>query len=155
IADRVVVVGGRVGLPDLDARLHQLAHRRLEVVVADDAARDPGGARSRAGLVEDDDVSAGPEPARAQLLGEVVRGRQAVDPGSDDDEARLRGKSHVSPPGQRYFQILYSSAGAEYSATTSERAAPSPRAPAASSRCRPCGSPRPRGRAPAAGTWCA
>src|SRR5206468_10560406 len=71
-----------------------LAHRRLEVVVADDAARDPGGTRAGRGLVEHDDVRARAEAPRPELLGEVVRGREPVDPGSDDDEARLGGSAH-------------------------------------------------------------
>ena len=59
VADAVVVVRLGVGLPDLDARLHQLAHRGLEVVVADDAAGDPRRARARGGLLEHDHVRAG------------------------------------------------------------------------------------------------
>src|SRR5262249_49418972 len=94
VADGVVVVGGRVGLPHLDAGLHQLAHRGLEVVVPDDAAGDARGARAGARLVEDHDVRARAEAARAQLLREVVGGREPVAPGSDDDEARLRGDAH-------------------------------------------------------------
>jgi hypothetical protein len=42
VARAVVVERLRIGLPDLDARRHQLAHRGLEVVVAHDAAGDPG-----------------------------------------------------------------------------------------------------------------
>jgi hypothetical protein len=73
VADGVVVVGGRIRLPHLDAGLHQLAHRRLEVVVADDAARDPRCSGTGLRLVEDDDVCPGAGTARAQFLGEVVR----------------------------------------------------------------------------------
>ena len=87
VADGVVVVGGRVRLPDLDARLHQLAHRRLEVVVAHDAAGNAGRARTGMRLVEHDDVRAGAGTAGRQLLREVVRGREAVDAGTDDDVA--------------------------------------------------------------------
>ena len=84
VADRVVVVRRRIGLPHLDARLHELAHRGLEVVVADDAAGDARRAGAGLGLLEDDDVPAGAEPARAKLPGEVVRRRETVDTGTDD-----------------------------------------------------------------------
>ena len=88
VADRVVVVRGGIRLPDLDARLHELAHRRLEVVVADDAAGDARGAGARLRLVEDDDVGARAGAAGAKLLGEVVGGREPVDAGADDDVGR-------------------------------------------------------------------
>ena len=87
VAHAVVVVCGGVRLPHLDARLHELAHRRLEVVVADDAAGDAGGTGAGSRLVEDDDVGARAGAALLQLDGEVVRGRQAVHAGADDDEA--------------------------------------------------------------------
>ena len=58
VADRVVVVRRGIRLPDLDTGLHELAHRRLEVVVADDAAGDAGCPCARLRLVEDDDVGA-------------------------------------------------------------------------------------------------
>ena len=94
VADRVVRVRRGIGLPDLDARLHQLAHRGLEVVVADDAAGDAGRTRSRVRLVEDDDVRSRAELARAELLREVVRGREAVDAGADDDVRRGLRNAH-------------------------------------------------------------
>ncbi len=91
VADRVVVVGGRVRLPHLDAGLHELAHRRLEVVVAHDAAGDAGRTGARAGLVEHYDVRARPGTARLELPGEVVGGRETVDAGADDDILRRSG----------------------------------------------------------------
>ena len=69
VADRVVGVGGRVRFPDLDAGLHQLLHRGLEVVVAHDAAGDARGAGAWMRLLEDDDVGARALAARGQLLG--------------------------------------------------------------------------------------
>ena len=101
VADAVVVVRLGVGLPDLDARLHQLAHRGLEVVVADDAAGDPRRPRARGGLLEHDHVCTGALPALAQLDGEVVGGREAVHAGSDDDETGRSGYHVELPPGQR------------------------------------------------------
>ena len=95
VADAVVVVGRRVGLPHLDARLHQLAHRRLEVVVADDAAGDAGGACARGRLLDHGDVGAGAEAALPELDGEVVGGREAVHAGADDDEAG-RSRYHLN-----------------------------------------------------------
>jgi hypothetical protein len=59
VADGVVVVRRGIRLPHLDARLHELAHRGLEVVVANNAARDSRGARAGLRLVEDDHVGAG------------------------------------------------------------------------------------------------
>ena len=94
VADGVVVVCGRIRLPDLDARLHQLAHRGLEVVVADDAAGDSRGPRARLRLVEHDDVCAGPGTAGAKLLREVVGGRETVDAGADDDVGRTLRNGH-------------------------------------------------------------
>ena len=91
VADAVVVVRLGVGLPDLDARLHQLAHRGLEVVVADDAAGDAGRARARGRLLEHDDVRARAAAALPELDGEVVGGREAVHAGADDDEAGRSG----------------------------------------------------------------
>ena len=67
----------RVGLPDLDARGHQLGHRGLEVVVAHDAAGDARGAGGDAGLVDDEDLLA--------LLGEVPGGGEAVHARADDE----------------------------------------------------------------------
>ena len=95
------MVRGRIGLPHLDARLHELAHRGLEVVVADDAARDPRRACARLRLVEDDDVGARAGAAGAELLREVVRGREAVDAGADDDVGRALGNRSLLPPSQR------------------------------------------------------
>ncbi len=94
VADGVVGVRGRVGFPDLDAGLHELAHRGLEVVVADDAAGDARRSRARLRLVEHDDVRARAEPACLELLGEVVARRQAVDAGADDDVGRGSWQRH-------------------------------------------------------------
>ena len=56
-------------------------------------------------LVEHDDVRAGAGAAGLELLREVVRGREAVDAGADDDVAG-RGWNHgVLPPGQRCVKI--------------------------------------------------
>ena len=94
VADAVVVIGDGVGLPDLDARLHQLGHRGLEVVVADDATGDAGRAGAGGGLLHDDDVRSRALAAPAQFDGKVVRGREAVHAGSDDDVARSGGLLH-------------------------------------------------------------
>jgi hypothetical protein len=58
----------------------------LEVVVADDPTGDPGRACTGLGLLEEDDILARPEAARAQFPREVVRGRQSVDAAAYDDE---------------------------------------------------------------------
>src|SRR4029453_13783979 len=85
VADRVVGICLRIRLPDLDTGLHELAHRRLEVVVADDAARDSRSSGARLRLLQDDDVLPGPEAALRKLLRQVVGRRQAVDAAADDD----------------------------------------------------------------------
>ncbi len=95
VSDGVVVVRDRVGLPDLHARLHELGHRGLVVVVPDDPARDARGARARLRFLEHDDVGTRAETAGLELLGEVVAGRQAVDAGADDDVGRGCGKRHL------------------------------------------------------------
>ena len=94
VADRVVGVGGRIGLPDLDAGLHELLHRGLEVVVAHDAAGDAGRAGARVRLLEDHDVGARARAAGGQLLAEVVRRREAVQAGADDQVLRACGQHH-------------------------------------------------------------
>ncbi len=48
-ANGMIAVHVRIGLPDLDAVLHQLAHGWLEIVVAHYAAGYPRGARARNG----------------------------------------------------------------------------------------------------------
>ena len=92
VADRVVGVGGRVRLPDLDAGLHELLHGGLEVVVAHDAAGDAGGPGARVGLLEDHDVGSGARAAGGQFLAEVVRRREAVKAGADDQVLRASGQ---------------------------------------------------------------
>ena len=128
VAERDVaraVVGERLGvrLPDVHAGGHQLLHGRLEVVVAHDAAGDPGRAGRHAGLVHHEHLLA--------ALGEVPGGREPVDACAYDEGAD-------GPRG-----------------SLSGRAAPSPRARAASSSRRPCGCPPPRARARAVRTSCA
>ena len=56
VADRVVAQALGMLFPDVDAVRHQLAHRRLVVVVADHAAGDARGAGRDGGLVDDQDV---------------------------------------------------------------------------------------------------
>ncbi len=127
VADGVVGVRDRIGLPHLHARLHELAHRRLEVVVADDAAGDPARTRARRRLVEDDDVRARAGSARSKLLREVVRGRESVDPGADHDVRRASGDRQLLPR-------LQHRCGHDYAdGTTPRRAAPPlPRGPSPS-----------------------
>ena len=84
VATAVVVEGLGVRFPDLDAGGHQLGHGRLEVVVADHPAGDPGGAGGHVGLVDHEHVVA--------LLGEVPGGREAVNAGADDERGNGGGK---------------------------------------------------------------
>src|SRR3546814_17499946 len=78
----------------LSRSVHGLAHGRLEVVVAHDAAGDAAGPGGDAALVDDEDVLAAALAARRQRLGQVQRGREAVDAGADDDNAAAVGKRH-------------------------------------------------------------
>src|SRR5207249_8397417 len=92
---------------------------RLEVVVADDAAGDAGRPRPGGALVEYEHVCARAEIACAELLREVVRGRQAVDAGADDEIPGACWEGHggssrspfLSPVGQRYLQTYHTARG--------------------------------------------
>ena len=92
VAERDVaraVVGERLGvrLPDVHAGGHQLLHGRLEVVVADHAAGDPGRAGRHAGLVHHEHLLA--------ALGEVPGGREPVDACAYDEGAGGRAQPSV------------------------------------------------------------
>src|SRR5262249_8659548 len=92
VADRVVAVRRRVAFPDRHAMRHELAHRRLEVVVAHDTAGDTRRAGADAGLVEHDDAGAAwtdGHAARGELLREMHGGRQAVNAGADHRVLRV------------------------------------------------------------------
>jgi len=58
VAHRVVAIGLGIALPHLDGMGHQLAHGRLEVVVADDATGDAGRAGADRALVDNENVLA-------------------------------------------------------------------------------------------------
>jgi hypothetical protein len=77
VAGAVVVERLGVGLPDFHASRHQLGHGGLEVIVAHDAAGDPGGAGRNAGLVDHQHLLA--------ALGEVPGGGEAVHAGPDHE----------------------------------------------------------------------
>ena len=92
VADRMVGIGLRVALPHADGMRHQLAHRGLEVVVADDAAGDAGGAGADPPLSSTTMSASRAAPLGTLAPGEVVGRRQAVDARADDDVAGLGGK---------------------------------------------------------------
>src|SRR5206468_3965407 len=76
---------------------HQLAHRRLEVVVTHHAAGEPRRPGADARLVEHHDVLAGAEAPRLELDAQVPRGGEAVHARPHDDEPRVIGNGgHVS-----------------------------------------------------------
>ena len=77
---------------------HQLAHGRLEVVVAHHAAGDAAGAGRDRGLVDHQDVLAAALALGFQLGGQVPGGRQAVNAGADDDGLDVRGQGHGTTP---------------------------------------------------------
>ena len=85
------MVGERVGiaLPHGHRMRHQLAHRGLEVVIADGAAGDAGRPRAGSALVEHEDVLAPAEPAGPQFPGQMPGRGQAVDARADDDVAAM------------------------------------------------------------------
>jgi len=68
---------------DLDRSPDDLVHRRREVEVSNDPARDPAGSGSDALLVEDDDPG-----ARAPELRQVESRREPVHASTDDDDGR-------------------------------------------------------------------
>ena len=94
----MIAEGFRVALPHLDGVGHQLAHGRLEVIVADDATRDARGAGADRALVDDDNVFAGPSSALLEKLGEMVSGGEPVNPGTDDGVFGRARKRHTRRP---------------------------------------------------------
>jgi hypothetical protein len=95
VADGAIRERLGVRLPDRDRVRHQFAHGGLEVVVADDAARDAGRARADAGLVQDEDVFAAAEAAAAEFGGEMPPGREPVDARADDHVPAVGGDRHA------------------------------------------------------------
>src|SRR5207249_3980461 len=96
VPDRMVAEGFRVAFPHLDRVRHQLAHRGLEVIVADYTTGDARGPRADPGLVDDQDVGTVAPSAALQLQREVVRRAQSVDTRPDDQVLRLCGKHRSS-----------------------------------------------------------
>src|SRR4029079_9555042 len=84
-ADRMV--GERVGvaLPYGHRMRHQLAHRGLEVVVADGAAGDAGRTRAGSALIEHEDVLAPAQSAGSEFPGQMPGRGQAVNARADND----------------------------------------------------------------------
>src|SRR5207247_7567969 len=103
------MVGERVGvaLPHGHRMGHQLAHRGLEVVVADGAAGYAGRTRADAALVEYEDVLAPAEPAGSQVPGQMPGRGQAVDARADDDVAAVSADhgTRLSTQGARQHRI--------------------------------------------------
>src|SRR5204862_4593687 len=64
VPDRVIAVRRRIAFPHRHRMRHQLAHRGLVIIVADDAARNAGRPGADTGLVDDDDAG----PVRADRL---------------------------------------------------------------------------------------
>jgi hypothetical protein len=85
IAIATMPVPAGVALPHRHRMCHQLAHRRLEVIVADGPARYAGRTRANSALVEHEDVPTPAEPAGPQLPGQVPSRGQPVDARADDD----------------------------------------------------------------------
>jgi len=88
----VIVEILRMVFPDPYALGHELGHRRLEVVIANDSAGDARGPCRYSRLVHDQDVIAATLAARFQAPGEVPSGREPVDARSDHEEADGAGK---------------------------------------------------------------
>src|SRR5689334_19474704 len=70
---------------------HQLAHRGLEVVVADGPARDAGCTRADRAFVEDEDVRTLTQPACPQFPCEVPGRGEPMDACTDDHVTAVRG----------------------------------------------------------------
>ena len=84
VAHGMIGVGLGVALPHLDGVGHQLAHGRLEIIVADDAAGDARGACRDRRLVDHEDVGARAPAGRFQHLREMEGRAEAVNAGPDD-----------------------------------------------------------------------
>ena len=67
VAHRVIAVGLWVALPDIDRVRHQLAHGRLEVVVANHATGDTRCAGADARFLQNNDVPTGASASRFKL----------------------------------------------------------------------------------------
>ncbi len=85
VADRVVAEAGGIRLEQLDRDADHLGHRRREVEVADDAARDTRGAGGEVLLLEDDDVAARALTRFLERLRDVVGARKTMDSAAEDD----------------------------------------------------------------------
>src|SRR5215471_8054102 len=106
VADRVVGERTGVRLPDTDRVRHELAHRRLEVVVADHAAGDAGRAGAHAALVEDEDVLASAEATAPQLAREMPGGGEPVDTRANDHVPAVI-RNHRVPPFATVVSPMY------------------------------------------------
>jgi hypothetical protein len=98
IADGMVVVLLRVALPHRHAVGHELAHGRLEIVVAHDAAGDSRCPRADRSLVHHQHVLTAAAAAALELPSEVVSGAETVDSGADDQVPRVRRECHRDLP---------------------------------------------------------
>ena len=94
VADGVVAEGLRVALPHRYAVRHQAAHRRLEVIVAHDAAGDARGAGGDAGFVDHQHVLAAALAGLAQVLGQMPGRTEAMNAGADDQVFDMGGEGH-------------------------------------------------------------
>ena len=102
----MIGVGLGVALPDIDGVGHQLAHGRLEIIVADHAAGDARRAGRDRRLVDDKNVGARALAGRLQHLGEMVGRAQAVNAGADDGVFRgLRDRHAVATFGDNWSGI--------------------------------------------------
>ena len=98
VADGVIAEGLGIALPDRHRVCHELAHGRLEVVIAHHPAGDAAGPGGDAALVDHQDIPAAALPPRFQRLCQVPGGRETVDAGTDDHGAAAVGKRHGTPP---------------------------------------------------------
>src|SRR3546814_7367955 len=89
--------------PPRSTRTDTLFPTRRSSDLAHDAAGDAAGPGGDAALVDDEDVLAAALAARRQRLGQVQRGREAVDAGADDDNAAAVGKRHGGLLQERRF----------------------------------------------------
>ena len=105
----VEVIGLRVALPKINAFRHQLAHGRLEVIIADHAAGDarrPGG---NAALIDHQNIFAATPAARFQRRRQMIGGAQAVNAGANNEVLNLRrnhARSAVSVGNCLLYQLL-------------------------------------------------
>ncbi len=96
ISDLVITERFRVAVPDIDGMGHQFAHRRLKVIVSDNAAGYAAGAGRDSRLIQDHDVLATSFTGSLQALGQTPGRAQTMNSRSDNDVLAMGRYCHLT-----------------------------------------------------------